>query len=855
MTESVNNLISPMMHQWHSCKAKSKNALLLFRLGDFYEAFYDDAITLARELDLTLTKRQAIPMSGIPAQTLDSYVEKLVEKGYLVAIAEQMESSNESKSIIQREVVRIVSPGANLLSQTLSNSSSNFFASICQVGASIGISFLDLSTGSLISTETSSIIEMSCELCKRLPKEILVSEKFAKTNTEALTDLRTTIPFLLTTKEDWYFDHQITCNFLTKHFGVHSLDGFGLKGLVSSINAIGALLHHVETNLCQNISAIKTIQAEEISSFMTINSSTAKHLDLLSPSSGNSKASLFGLLNLTKTAMGARTLKEWIAHPLLSLEEIQERQDGVHELIEAPLFLEDTLSSIRDLERLSMRVVTKIATPRDILALATSLEVLPLLKSAIETLSSKILKETLTTFFDFSPLVIKIKSALIDVPPTKFTEGNIFKIGYFSALDELKLLKDESESWLANYQAHLRESLDMKTIKVGYSKSFGFFIETSKAQSLKMPSHFEKRQTLVNGERFISAELKAYEHKILHAEEQMIEIEKELFLELRDEISFYFSNIQLVAKSVALIDTINSLAMIAREHNYIKPILSNLDKIEIQDGRHPLLETFIKGNSFIPNDTFLDSSSDSLLLITGPNMAGKSTYIRQVALIVIMAQIGSFVPAKSAHIGIVDKIFSRIGASDDLSRGQSTFMVEMAETANILHTATKSSLVILDEIGRGTSTYDGIAIASAVAEHLLKLGVKTLFATHFWELTKLENDYKGAKNARVAVQENEDGIIFLHKILKGGTDKSYGIHVAKLAGLPSDVIKRAQKLLIELEEKKFQKKKASPKEEQFLLFSEAFADDIQAKIKAMDLNKTTPIEALQYLINLQNELA
>ncbi|MBM3193820.1 MAG: DNA mismatch repair protein MutS [Chlamydiae bacterium] len=854
MSELIDTQLSPMMQQWHACKAKAKEALLFFRLGDFYEAFFEDATLLARECDVTLTKRGQVPMSGIPAQTLDGYVEKLVAKGFLVAIAEQMESPKDCKSIVKREIVRIVSPGAPLLSQTLLDATNNYFAAITQVNIAIGVSFLDLSTGSLICLEIESTKALIDELAKKQPKELLVSEKFYKSNESLFEELKTIFPFRLSLKQEYYFDHQQTYNFLTKHFGVHSLDGFGLKGMISAINAIGALLHHVETDLFQNISSIKSVKLDAPSSYVTINHATAKHLDLVSSSNGNPKASLFALLNQTKTPMGSRLLREWILHPLLSLDEIEKRAKGVEELVNSPLFLEDLLSSIRDLERLAMRVHTKIANPRDLLTLGDSLEVLPLLKEALATFKSPILKETLPSFFDFSPIVRKIKTGLLENPPTKFTEGNIFKPGYFGKLDELKSLKEESEIWLSNYQTKLRESLDMKTLKVGYSKAFGYFIEASRIQALKMPLTFEKRQTLVNGERFISPELKEFEHKILHAEEKMIEMEKELFLSLRDEVSGYINNIQEVASKIALIDTLYSLAAVARDRGYQKPEVNESDVIEIRAGRHPILETFLKGAMFIPNDTYLSSSERSMSLITGPNMAGKSTFIRQVALIVIMAQIGSFVPASFAKIGVVDKVFSRIGASDDLARGQSTFMVEMSETASILHTATTKSLVILDEIGRGTSTYDGIAIASAVAEHLLKLGTKTLFATHFWELTKLETEYKTAKNYRVAVGENEDGIIFLHKILEGGADKSYGIQVAKLAGLPHDVIKRAQKLLTELEDKKWQKKKAIPKEEQFLLFSEAPLDDLQAKIKGLDLNKTTPLEAFQFLLKIQHEL-
>jgi DNA mismatch repair protein MutS len=854
MTNVIEKELSPMMQQWHSCKAKANDALLLFRLGDFYEAFHEDAETLAIELDLTLTKRGPTPMSGIPSQTLDFYVEKLIEKGFIVAIAEQIESSKESKTLVRREITKIISPGAHQLTNTLVDSKNNFIASAAQVNQSLGLVFLDLSTSTLIALELDNKNELIDEVAKRSPKELILSEKFYKANTEIFDEIKSLLNLRLHLKPEWKFSHDITYNYLTKHFKVHSLDGFGLKGMISVINSLGALLNHVEVDLCQNIDFIQGILIESPSNFMQISYTTAKHLDLIQSSTSMKDACLYQTLNKTSTAMGSRLLKEWILHPLLNISEIKKRQDGVEELVTSPLYLSEILSSIKDLERLATRVSTKIANPRDLLALSNSLQAIPLLKNSLSSFKALIFKEELENFFDFSEIAKKIKIAIQPEAPTKIHEGGIFNFGYSAELDELKTLKEQSETWLANYQAHLRDSLDMKTLKVGYSKAFGYFIEASRLQSQKMPSNFEKRQTLVNGERFISPELKEYEHKILTAEEKMWELEKELFLALREEVSMYLSKIQKASKSIAIIDTLNALGSIASDRGYVKPEIVNTEVIEIVDGKHPILESFFKTSSFIPNDTFLNAEKQSLVLITGPNMAGKSTYLRQVALIVILAQIGSFVPARSLRLGIIDKVFSRIGASDDLARGQSTFMVEMAETASILNTATKNSLVILDEIGRGTSTYDGIAIATSVAEHLIKIGAKTLFATHFWELTRLENDYKQVKNFRVAVGENEDGILFLHKILPGGADKSYGIHVAKLAGLPSDVIKRAQKLLTDLEEKKWQRKKPEPKEEQFLLFAVPQMDELSFKIKSLDLNKTTPIEALQFLIKLQNEI-
>jgi DNA mismatch repair protein MutS len=854
MMNVVEKELSPMMQQWHSCKMKAKDALLLFRLGDFYEAFYEDAEVLARQLDLTLTKRGPTPMSGIPAHTLDSYVEKLIEKGFMVAIAEQVESARESKNLVRREITKILSPGLHQLHHTLIESKNNFFAAVTQVNQSIGLVFLDLSTSTLIAIELENKGELLDELAKRAPKEILVSEKFYRAQEEIFSEIKSVLNIKIHVSPEWKFSHDITYNYLIKHFKVHSLDGFGLKGMISVINALGALLNHVEIDLCQNVEFIKSLTLEAPSNYMQISYTTSKHLDLTQASSGAKEASLYSLLNKTSTPMGARLLKDWILHPLLDIQEIQKRQDAVEELVKSPMYLQENLESIKDLERLATRVSTQIANPRDLLSLASSLEVIPELKKSLLSLNQVIFKQALESFIDFSKISTKIKLAISDETPTKINEGGIFNFGYSNELDELKTIKDQSETWLANYQTHLRDSLDMKTLKVGYSKAFGYFIEASRLQSQKMPANFEKRQTLVNGERFISPELKEYEHKILHAEEKMQELEKQLFLSLRDEVATYLDSIKLVSKSIALIDTLNALSVVACDRGYVKPELVNSDTIEIVDGKHPILESFLKTSSFIPNDCKLNSENQSLILITGPNMAGKSTYLRQVALIVILAQIGSFIPARSAKLGIIDKVFSRIGASDDLARGQSTFMVEMSETASILNTATKNSLVILDEIGRGTSTYDGIAIATAVAEHLIKVGSKTLFATHFWELTRLENDHKLVKNFRVAVGENEDGILFLHKILPGGADKSYGIHVAKLAGLPSDVVKRAQKLLIELEEKKWQKKKPEPKEEQFLLFAEPQMDDLSSKIKNLDLNKTTPIEALQFLVKLQNEI-
>ncbi len=839
-----------MMMQWQRCKVKAKDAVLLFRLGDFYEAFYEDAHILSKELELTLTKRQGVPMSGIPAQSVDNYIEKLISRGFLVAIADQMEDAKATKGIVKREVTRIVSPATHVESSFLKEKTNYFFASLCQVNQEIGIAFLDLSTGEFIVSEVQEVKASLDELHKRAPSELLLSQKFYKENKELLDQLKGDLSIRLTVKEDWHFDYRSTHNFLSSHFKVHSLDAFGLKGMVASINAAGVLLTHISDDLNQKIDHIDHIGKDCLSKYLLIDQTTEAHLNILGLTKGEEKSSLLALIDHTSTPMGGRCLKKWLAHPLNDPVEISSRADGVSELFSQSHRFDELLSPIKDLERLVTRVKREIATPRDLLGLASSLEAIPSLYSAIKELNSPIFSSILSTFIDFSPLAQKIESAICESPPLRLTEGGIFKRGYSKDLDEILTLKEGNEAWLSGYQSSLREEVGIKTLKVNYSRAFGYFIEVSRLQSQKMPKDFERKQTLINAERFISPVLKEYESKILSAEERLFSLEYELFLALRKELGVYADAIFALSSQIAVLDCLTSLAILAKEHNYKRPSIDASDFIEIDAGRHPIVETTVPDHSFVPNNTLLDCRENTVLLLTGPNMAGKSTYMRQVALIVILAQIGSFVPAKRAHIGVVDKLFSRIGASDNLSRGQSTFMVEMTETANILHNATPKSLIILDEIGRGTSTYDGISIAFAVAKHILtQIGAKTLFATHYPELTKLAHELPNVKNFKVAVQENEDGILFLHKIIPGHADKSYGIHVAKLAGLPSSVINQASSMLKEMESSPPapKGKKVHPKKnDQFLLFSTPDPDEeILSEIRRLDSNKLTPIEALQ----------
>ncbi|MFS8563819.1 MAG: DNA mismatch repair protein MutS [Rhabdochlamydiaceae bacterium] len=776
-----------MMLQWQECKKNAKGALLLFRLGDFYETFEEDAVTLSKELDIVLTKRQETPMAGIPAHACDNYLDRLLAKGYRVAIAEQMEDPKATKGLVKRAIVRTITPGTVINSNLLSDKTSNFLAAITQVNTIFGLAILDVTTADFRVLECENETELLDELSRLQPKELLISQKCAKNLSQIFTCSKEI-------REEWHFDHQTSTERLLSHFRVHSLDSFGLKGMIAAINAAGALLAYVKDDLNLSLDHVRALHPRTLSSYMSIDRATQRHLELTEPLHDKG-VTLLDILDQTITPMGARLLKEWLLHPLLSVSTINARYDLIDTFLRHPeetLVLSHSLKEIRDIERLIMRIETGFASPRDLVGLRFSLEPLP----KISTILSSLGMETLP---DLSLITSKIRDALVEAPPLRLSEGGIFKSEYHAPLDELRALKSDSQAWVLTYQARLRELTQIKTLKVGYTHAFGYYIEVSRGQSEKMPPEFQRKQTLINAERFTSQELKEFEHKILSAESMILSLENELFFSLRQEITGYRDTICKAAKIIACTDVILSLAKVARDSHYTRPLLDESDHFMITDGRHPVIEASLQGETFIPNNLLLDEQKNRLLIITGPNMAGKSTYIRQVALIAIMAQMGSFVPASKVSLGIIDKVFTRIGASDDLSRGQSTFMVEMSETAHILHNATSKSLVILDEIGRGTSTYDGIAIAWAVAEHLLcTKKAKTLFATHYWELTRLAAEYIGAVNFNIAVHESPNGIVFLHKIVAGGTDKSYGIHVAKLAGLPFSVIKQAETMLLKL---------------------------------------------------------
>jgi DNA mismatch repair protein MutS len=811
---------TPMMEQWQRCKEEAKDALLLFRMGDFYEAFYDDARILAEELELTLTKRQGIPMSGVPWHTCDSYIDRLVGKGYKVAIAEQTEDPKKAKGLVSRALVRIVTPGTIVSSSLLGEKSNNFIVALAQVGSVFGVASCDITTASFRAMEVESYEDLISELSRLNPSEIVISKKFKERQTSCLKEFRECVYAVL---DEWHFDHQTAYLYLTKHFKVPHLDGFGLKGCPAAINAAGALLAYIQEELSLSVAHIREIRTYSTKEILLLDRICQQNLELTETCQKRDKGpTLLSILDHTRTPMGGRLLREWLKKPLLEVKEIELRQDAIEALITESSIRQDLqqdLKEVRDLERLMMKASAGFATPRDLAALRLSLERIKPIKEKTRAVSSQLLFQCSERLIDLSSLISELKRALVDEPPIRISEGRIFQEGYHAELDELRILMQGGKDWLAQYQARIKEETGIKNLKVSYNKIFGYYIEVSKGQAPLMPPSFERRQTLVNAERFISYELKEYAHKVLTAEDQATTLEQTLFQSLRSQVATYAKEVFETAHAIAQIDTLLALTSVAKKYGYVRPKVDLSSTLQIIEGRHPVVEATGEKATFIANDTFLDGT-ERLLLITGPNMAGKSTYIRQVALIVVLAQMGSFVPAKSAHIGVVDRIFTRIGANDDLARGQSTFMVEMSETANILNHITPRSLVILDEIGRGTSTYDGVAIAWAVAEYLLSKDAKALFATHYWELTELEKIIPGCVNYHAAVQEWNDEIVFLHKIIKGPADRSYGIHVARLAGLPLPVIQRATILLKKLEARKDQArrlKKESP-ESQLTLF-------------------------------------
>ena len=803
--------LSPMMLQYHDIKLKHPGMLLFFRLGDFYEMFYEDAVLASRELEITLTSRhrdragEEIPMCGIPYHALNGYLARLIKKGHKVAICEQAEDPRLVKGLVRREVTRIVTPGTVIEEGVLDSRENNFIAGLFETEERVGASFLDLSTGEFLLTEfsgTQAWQEMQQELLHFRPRELILAEADQeRVASQVPAHLQPSV--LNTAQSDWTFNLDYCRRILLEHFHVSTLEGFGLNGQKAAISAAGALLHYVKHTQKSPLTHITHLSLSEPVGVLKLDDSTVENLELVKGFDGNKRWTLLAILDLTKTAMGARLLRSWMLRPGLDLTQINERLDAVQELSESVVGMDrlgKVLHSIHDLERLLGRVTMETANARDLLAVKESLEQLPALSQLLEGYGSGLLCPDLDLLEDQVQL---LEQAIAQDPPVSLNEGGIIRAGFHSELDELREITRSGKSFIARLEAQERERTAIPSLKVKYNRVFGYFIEVTKAHLNSVPQDYIRKQTLVGSERYITPELKEYEEKVLTAQEKIDELEKRLFVELRQQVGQQAPRIQQTAQTIARVDCLLSLAQAAKKYRYVRPQLDESQDLAIEGGRHPVVE-LKNSDPFVPNDLSCQATQDQLLILTGPNMGGKSTYLRQNALIVIMAQMGSFVPADAARVGLVDRIFTRVGASDNLAQGRSTFMVEMIETANILNSATRRSLILLDEVGRGTATFDGLSIAWSVAEYLLTQEARrarTVFATHYHELTKLEVLYEGAKNYCVTVQESDQKIVFFHRVVPGVANKSYGIEVARLAGLPQGVIGRAREILSRLERK------------------------------------------------------
>ena len=876
---------SPMMQHYLKTKEEYKDCILFYRLGDFYEMFFDDALVVSKELELTLTGKdcgqaERAPMCGIPFHAAETYLNRLVANGHKVAICEQVEDPKQAKGIVKREVIRIVTPGTNLNTQALDETKNNYLMSIVYLGEKIGVSIADFSTGDYFVTELSSGSELIDEINKFVPSEIITNEYFSMSGID-LTAVNDKLGITMSTLDSWYFDEDTCIKKLLTHFKVGVLDGLGLKDYTAGTIAAGALLLYLYEMQKGSVDHITSIVPYTTGKYMLIDSSSRRNLELVETMrEKQKKGSLLWVLDKTKTAMGARALRSMIEQPLINKEDILKRQAGIEECNNRAIDREEIreyLNPVYDLERIMTKISCKSANPRDLIAFRNSLEMLPYIKKLIGTMESDLFAECFANLDDLADIYSLISSAIVEEPPITIREAGIIKEGFSKEADELRRAKTEGKEWLAQLEAREKEATGIKNLKVKYNKVFGYYLEVTNSFKNLVPADWVRKQTLTNAERYTTDELKKLEDVILGAEDKLCSLEYDLFNEVRDSIAAEVRRIKSTARAIAEIDVYTALSVVAQQYNYVKPAINEKGIIDIKNGRHPVVEKMIRNDMFVANNTYLDNAKNRISIITGPNMAGKSTYMRQTDLIVLMAQIGSFVPAQEANIGIVDRIFTRVGASDDLASGQSTFMVEMTEVANILRNATPKSLLILDEIGRGTSTFDGLSIAWAVVEYIANtklLGAKTLFATHYHELTELEGTLDGVNNYCIAVKENGDDIVFLRKIIKGGADKSYGIQVAKLAGVPDTVIERAKELVADLSDadislkardiaqysKKQEKlvdsyKKVDDLEvKQMSLFDTVNNDDIIEDIKALDISNMTPIDALNTLYKLQGRV-
>lgn len=875
--------LTPMMKQYMATKEQYKDCILFYRLGDFYEMFFEDAITASRELEITLTgkncgQEERAPMCGVPHHAVDGYLTKLVAKGYKVAICEQVEDPKLAKGIVKREVLRIVTPGTNLNTQALDETRNNYLMCIVYMADRYGVSISDITTGDYFVTELDSARKLMDEITKFSPKEIICNHSFYVSGMD-IDDLKNRLGITVYSLESWYFDDDLCKRSLMDHFKLNSLEGLGLADYDCGVIAAGAILQYLTETQKTSLANLTTLTPYVTGKYMIIDSSTRRNLELCETLREKQKrGSLLWVLDKTKTAMGARMLRSFIEQPLIDKAEINSRLDAIEELNQNAISREEIreyLNPVYDLERLISKISYKSANPRDLIAFKSSLSMLPHIKYLLGDFKKELLTDIYEQMDELTDLCDLIDTSIMEEPPITIKEGGIIKEGCNEEIDKLRHAKTEGKTWLAELESKERDKTGIRNLKIKFNKVFGYYLEVTNSNKNLVPDYFTRKQTLANAERYITPELKELEDIILGAEDKLFALEYDLFNEVRDRIAAEVVRIQTTAKAVAKIDVFASLSLIAERNNYVRPVINEKGVIDIKEGRHPVVEKMISNDMFISNDTYLDNGSNRISIITGPNMAGKSTYMRQSALIVLMAQIGCFIPAASAKIGIVDRIFTRVGASDDLASGQSTFMVEMTEVANILRNATSNSLLILDEIGRGTSTFDGLSIAWAVVEHISNpklLGAKTLFATHYHELTELEGKLSSVNNYCIAVKEKGDDIVFLRKIVKGGADKSYGIQVAKLAGVPETVIERAKQLVEELSDADITAKareiqaetgtktKVKTKKydqvdlEQMSLFDTVSDQDILQELKEMDISTLTPIDALNTIYRLQNKL-
>ena len=872
--------LSPMMQKYLETKEEYKDCILFYRLGDFYEMFFDDALTASKVLEITLTGKNCgledrAPMCGVPFHSVEPYITKLIENGYKVAICEQVEDPKLAKGLVKREVTRIVTPGTNIDSMSLDENRNNYLMSVFIYMNNIGFSVCDVTTGDFYLSEISGIKNLYDEIFKYKPAEIICNSQFLNSGLD-IEDLKGKIGTQVSCLDDYHFEENNCKKTLLKHFKVHSLIGMGIDDYELGVIAAGSLLMYLNETQMISLNHITTLTPTSNGVYMVIDNATRRNLELTETMRDKQKwGSLLWVLDKTKTAMGARTLRSMTQQPLVNKDMIIERLDAVEYLYNEIIVREEIredLNPVYDLERLLAKVSYKTLNPKDMIAIKESLRMVPYIKKAIMNCDIPLIKKI---FDDIDPLLDifeKIDKAIEEDPPFSVREGGIIKNGYNEGVDYLRVSKSEGKNWLANLESEEKEKTGIKTLKVKYNKVFGYYLEVSKSFIDMVPAEYIRKQTLSNAERYTTEKLKELEDTILNAQDKLCTLEYDLFEEIRVYIEENLLRIQKTAKAMALLDVLCSLAYVAETNRYVRPEINEKGSINIKEGRHPVVEKMVPDNQFIPNDTVLDNKKNNISIITGPNMAGKSTYMRQTALIVLMAQLGSFVPAKSACICVCDRIFTRVGASDDLASGQSTFMIEMNEVSNILRNATKDSLLILDEIGRGTSTLDGLSIAWAVIEHIANpklLGAKTLFATHYHELTELEGKIPNVNNYCIAVQEEGDDIIFLRKIIKGGTDRSYGIQVAKLAGVPDMVIERAKDILSTLSENdiidKMQdivtispnmtKKKQKNYDEvdlgQLTLLDMTSDSDIIKEIEEIDVSNMTPLDGLNTLYRLQ----